>query len=262
MSKELVEKKEAAPPAVMAEMASMANVGFDGMSVQDAAIPYLMVLQSQSPQVKKGPGKVEGAEEGDFYNSVTQRVYKGDKGIRVIPCAFRKAYVEWVPKTAGGGFVASYDDDAKLAECHKDPVTGRDMLPNGNHLVATAYHYALIVEESGAFERVVISMASTQLKVSRRWNSQMMALQMDGPAGKFTPPPFSHSYLATTKLEQKDSNTWYGWNIGAPTIVTEPGIFAAAMKFWEDVRKGFVKAKAPDVDAEAPAAPTGDSKHF
>lgn len=261
MGKELETKKDAPlPTTLMADMAKYAGAGFEGMTMEDAAVPYLAILQSQSPQVKKGhPARIEGAEEGDLFNSVTQRVYKG--GVRLIPCGFRKAWVEWVPKTAGGGFVASYDNDARLAECRKDPATGRDMLPNGNHLVATAYHYVLVVDPDGGAERVVISMSSTQLKKSRRWNSQMMALQVDTPQGKLAAPPFAFSYLAGTVLEQKDSNSWFGWNILNPEMVEDVGIFQMAVKFWQDVGKGAVKVAEPAETAAEPAQ-TGESKHF
>lgn len=259
MKKELETKKDAPPPALAEALGKFAGMGFESMTMEDAAVPYLMILQSQSPQVKKGhPNRIEGAEEGDLFNSVTQRVYKG--GVRLIPCGFRKAWVEWVPKTAGGGFVASYDTDARLAECKKDPVTGRDMLPNGHHLVATAYHYVLVVDEGGNAERVVISMASTQLKKSRRWNSQMMALLVDTPSGKLPAPPFAFSYQAGTVLEQKDQNSWFGWNIVNPEQVTDAGLFNMAVKFWQDVGKGAVKVAEPAETASEPAP--ASSEHF
>lgn len=259
MSNELVEKKLNLP-AVMDDMLADANTGFEGVSTDDVAIPYFAILQSMSPQVKKGPGRLEGAEEGDLFNNVSQEIFKGEKGIRVIPCAYRKAWVEWVPRDSGGGFVRAYETDDALKTTHKDPTTGRDVLPNGNHLVTTAYHYVLIIREGGGFERAVISMTSTQLKKSRRWISQQMAIQLVGPKGPFTPPPFSHSYLATSAMEQKDQNTWYGWNMAAPTLVSDPGLYAVAKKFNQDVMKGAVKAATPPT--EGAVETSGESENF
>ena len=37
-------------------------------------------------------------------------------------------------------------------------------------------------------------MKSTQLKVSRKWNSMMMGIKMQGKNGLFTPPTYSHIY--------------------------------------------------------------------
>ena len=51
---------------------------------------------------------------------------------------------------------------------------GRDVMPNGNELQNTAQHYVLLLKEDGGYEQAVISMKSTQLKKSRRWNSMMM----------------------------------------------------------------------------------------
>ena len=37
-------------------------------------------------------------------------------------------------------------------------------------------------------------MKATQLKVSRKWNSMMMGIKMQGKNGLFTPPTYSHIY--------------------------------------------------------------------
>ena len=40
----------------------------------------------------------------------------------------------------------------------------------------------------------LISMKSTQLKISRKWNSMMAGIKMKGKNGMFTPASFSHEY--------------------------------------------------------------------
>lgn len=262
MSKEVMKKEETLPAETMDISALMAtdaqeNSGFETMTSDDWAIPYLSILQSGSPQVKKGDGKVEGAEEGDFYNTVSQEVFKNS--IRLVPCYYEKAWVEWTPRESGGGFVKSHSDESILTKCVKDD-KNRDMLPNGNRIVTTVYHYCLLVRSSGDFERVVVTMTSTQLKKSRKWNTQMLNRTIEINGKKIVPPTFSHAYLAETVAESNDQGSWSGWKIGSPELITDAGTYVAARKFHEDVKKGGVKVAQPQEDA-VPESST-ESEHF
>ena len=73
-----------------------AGKGLQNVSNDDITIPRLAIIQSGSPQRKKKDEKyIEGAEEGMIFNTVTNEVYEK---IEVIPCGYRKTYVEWVPR--------------------------------------------------------------------------------------------------------------------------------------------------------------------
>jgi hypothetical protein len=109
----------------------------------------------------------------------------------------------------------------------------------------------VLVLSDGGFERALIAMSSTQLKKSRRWLGQMMALQVKVGDKSFTPPPFSHSYHLGTGMETKDANSWYGWLINDPAMVQDRGIYDAAKKFGQDVTAGLVKVAEPPADAPA-----------
>jgi hypothetical protein len=247
----MVKKTEVAvkqPTALVAftdDMMADAGLGFENVSANDVAIPYLKVLQALSPELR-GVTKVAGAEEGLIINTVTGVLMKE---IRVIPCAFKKSYVEWTPREAGGGLVKEWTED-KILEKTKKNERNQDVLANGNLIVTTAYHYVLILSEGG-FERALIAMSSTQLKKSRRWLGQMMALQVKVGDKSFTPPPFSHSYHLGTGMETKDTNSWYGWLINDPSMVQDRGIYDAAKKFGQDVTAGIVKVAAPPEDGAA-----------
>jgi hypothetical protein len=247
----MVKKTEVAvkqPTALVAftdDMMADAGLGFENVSANDVAIPYLKVLQALSPELR-GVTKVAGAEEGLIINTVTGVLMKE---IRVIPCAFKKSYVEWTPREAGGGLVKEWTED-KILEKTKKNERNQDVLANGNLIVTTAYHYVLILSEGG-FERALIAMSSTQLKKSRRWLGQMMALQVKVGDKSFTPPPFSHSYHLGTGMETKDTNSWYGWLINDPSMVQDRSIYDAAKKFGQDVTAGIVKVAAPPEDGAA-----------
>lgn len=223
-----------------------AGIGRENMTAQDMAIPFISVLQALSPQVKKGPHRIDGAEEGDLFNTVTQEVWAGAEGIYLVPCAFNRQYVEWAPRDSGGGYQGAHDSDAILNQCSRDE-NGRDILPNGNLIVLTNYHYCLVVDEDeNVLDRVVVPFSSTFLKKSRRWNSMMSAIMIQGANGRFNPPMFSHIYKLTTEHESNNKGEWYSPVIVTKGMITNPATYETAKQFAQDVSKGLVKVAVPE----------------
>jgi hypothetical protein len=229
-----------------AEMVGDANKGMEKMGADDVAIPFLVILQSNSPQVKKGPGKIKGAEEGDIFNNVTNEVFSGEEGVLIVPCFYQKAFVEWVPREQGGGFVRSYSDPSILQKCQRND-ENRDVLKSsGNYIVTTAYHFVLLVKKDGSVERCVIGMSSTQLKKSRRWNSQMMSLQIDAGNGrKVNPPMFSHLYCLTTVGESNERGSWSGWQINVEKLIDDAQLYQQAKVFHSAIAGGAIRMAPP-----------------
>jgi hypothetical protein len=231
------------------------GVGQENMSAKDMAIPRISVLQSGSPQVKKSEGKyVKGAEEGDFFDNVTNSVYaKGEDGFLFVPVAYRRANIEWVPKDDGGGFVADHGaDDSILTKCTKDK-KNRMMLPNGHEIVTTAEYFIIAInKETWATRNAVISLAKTQLSAARKLNTminELLVPRQDG-TGKFNPAMFYSVFDATTVPQSKDDFNWMGWNIvrKGDTMVElpdGPNIYLAARQFRLAVVEGQVKVQDP-----------------
>ena len=238
------------PAEFLEELAADAGQGFDNVTAADVAIPYYGILQSLSPQVARGPKQIVGARDGDIFNNVSQEVIKGDEGIIAIPCFFQKWWVEWTPRESGGGFVGQYPDDGILAKTTKD-AKDNNVLPNGNHIVETAYHFILRVKQNNTFERAIIGMTSTQLKMSRRWLAQQMGLQIRVGQKIISPPPYSHMYPLKTALQQKDSFVWSGWDIGNAKIIEDADLYRAAKHFAQDIAANQVKVTPPPQDVSA-----------
>jgi hypothetical protein len=237
--------KEPTVPATMPDYSADAGSGFEGMGTQDLSIPFLIVLQANSPQVKRGDQQIKDAKEGDILNTITNQLYH-DEGIYVIPCGYQKAYVEWRPRESGGGFVQQHLTEAILTHTKKSD-NNRDVLPNGNLIVTTAYHYVLLIDPvSLDYAQAVIAMTSTQLKKSRKWNSYMLSLKMTAKDGsKFTPPMFSHIYHVTTVAENNELGSWSGWHVELHEPVVNPGLYAAAREFAVSIKAGKVTVAAP-----------------
>ena len=87
-------------------------------------------------------------------------------------------------------------------------------------------------------------MKATQLKVSRKWNSMMMGIKLQGKNGLFTPPTYSHIYNLKPVQMSNDKGTWFGWDVSKVGPVSDKGQPMTLLKtFAETVGKGEVQAK-------------------
>jgi len=80
-------------------------------------------------------------------------------------------------------------------------------------------------------------------QVSRKWNSMMMGIKMQGKNGLFTPPTYSHIYKLSTVQMSNDKGTWFGWDVSKVSPVEDKAIYDMAKSFAESVGKGEVQAK-------------------
>ena len=121
-------------------------------------------------------------------------------------------------------------------------MTNKQILPNGNHIVQTAYHYVLILTNAG-YQNAVISMSSSQLKKSRRWNSLMLSQKIKGPSGMFTPPTYAFTYKISSVSESNDRGSWFGFSIEKGEQVSDPTIYGESKAFAQSASSGAVEAK-------------------
>ena len=238
---QVTEKKSAPLPANMFEDDAAKGLGAIGQ--EDLALPFLKILGQLSPEVNKRDGKyVEGAEPGMIFNSVSGELYDGVKGIDVIPCFYKLEYIEWKDRGEGlGAPVAIYDSSSDIMSKTTPDANYKDRLPNGNYIEKTASHFVIVSGDSPS--TALISMKSTQLKISRKWNSMMSGIKMKGANGMFTPASFSHIYKLKTTQMSNDKGTWFGWEVSKVGPVTDKGLYDQAKGFSDSISKGSVKAK-------------------
>ena len=238
---QVAEKKTAGLPTNMFEDDAAKGLGAIGQ--EDLALPFLKILGQLSPEVNKRDGKyVEGAEPGMIYNSVSGDLYDGVKGIDVIPCFYKLEYIEWKDRGDGPGApVQIYDSSSDIMSKTTPDANYKDRLPNGNYIEKTASHFVIVTGDSPS--TALISMKSTQLKISRKWNSMMSGIKMKGKNGLFTPASFSHIYRLKTTQMSNDKGTWFGWEVSKVGPVTDQSLYGQAKSFSENISKGNVKAK-------------------
>ena len=238
---EVTIKKENAVAVNMFE--ADADKGSQNMTQEDLALPFLKVLGQLSPEVNKRDGKyVEGAEPGMIVNTVTNEIYDGTKGINVLPVFYERKYVEWQDRGEGKGApVAIHDASSDIMSQTTRDKSFKDRLPSGNYLENTANHYVVVLGDSP--QTALISMKATQLKISRKWNSIMMGIKLNGKNGLFTPPTYSHIYNLKTVQMSNDKGTWLGWEVSKVGPVEDQGVYTIAKSFADQVGKGNVEVK-------------------
>lgn len=238
---QVAKKQENAVALVNDMFESDAASGMENMSQDDLALPFLKLLSQLSPELDS----VEGAKAGMIFNTVSGKAFDGKEGLLVIPCFYERKYIEWAPRGQGSGApVNIYPATSDImTKTFRKPGDSRDYLESGNYVESTAQHYVIVCDEQGGDHPALIVMKSTQLKKSRKWNSMMMTLRMNGKNGPFVPPSFSHVYRLTTTKEANDKGQWYGWEVERVGPVEDSARYQLAKGFAESVKAGQVEVK-------------------
>ena len=222
------------------------GMGLENIDKSDLALPFLKLLQSGSDETKKKHAKhVEGAQAGMFYNTVTKKLYDGEKGIEVIPVFYKMTYPEWAPFERREGRPISNDRGASVMAETSQNDKNKDLLKNGNEIIKTANHFVIINGERP--EKALMTMKSTQLKVSRGWNSLIEnQFEIDPKTNKSVPAPMFSRVFKLNSVENSGSFTWHGYTISMLRKVDDAGIYQMARDFHNSLKSAQSKAASPE----------------
>ena len=149
--------------------------------------------------------------------------------------------MEWQDRDKSGGApVTIYKAGDDIPQTQRD-AGFKDRLPNGNYLENTVNHYVTILGPLQS--NALISMKATQLKVSRKWNSMMMSIKLQGKNGLFTPPTYSHIYNLKTVRMSNNKGQWFGWDVIKVGPVKDKAVYENAKLFAHRASKGQVVTK-------------------
>ena len=223
------------------------------------ALPFLKIVSGLDPILDER----DDVRKGDIVNTVTGEVFKGKDGIRVIPCAYQRKYIQWSPRGSGSGApVAIYDPSDDRPETERDPNDNKEYLKDGSgdYIEQTSQWYVKVLSDDGA-TNALIAMKSTQLKKSRKWMSMILSREMQGKNGSFVPPMYSHIYLLKTIQEENSKGSWHGWEMSLEGPITSRGHYDSAKTFNQSIEKGEVKVKHTQEGADT-GDKTGDDIPF
>ena len=215
------------------------GLGNEGVNAEDLVIPRLGIIQSTSPELDADDLSkyIAGAKLGQIFNTLTRELFDN---IRVVDCYFRKEFVVFVKRTAGGGFRGAYPMQSEAVAA----VEASDK-PGDMEIVETGNHFCLVVDEAlRVLGEVVVPMTSTKLKVSRTWNSMIRMRGGDRFAG---------TWVLTTKKEKNEKGTYYNFAVAPGPWVNE-ALFNRAKETYEAVVSGAKDVDRSEPDAEAPTS--------
>lgn len=216
--------------------------GAEHVTQDDITIPRLEVVQSLSACRKKSdPAYIEGAEEGMLYNSVTRALY--GQSVEVVPVAYRKEFLLWKDRKKGGGFRGAFPTMADAEKARAAMEDGDDVEIND-----TAQHFCLLLDGDRA-EEIVVSMAKSKLKTSRKWNTLIRIAEVDS---------FAKSYTLNGVAQQNNNgDEFFGMDVTVDGWVNE-NTYHRAEGLWKMIESGKVKVSTEGMDDGA----TGGSTEY
>ena len=164
---------------VPAHISKGSGRGNEEVTPNQLTIPRVKLLQKMSDEVDKHhPNYIEGAEDGNFLNSLTREIY-GDE-IYVLNVKFKDEYVVWRNREAGGGLLGNFSSEKDAAEAIKEQDKPQD------YEIRQTHSHMMMVKnpETGDLSNpVLMDFAASKLRVSRNWNSQISIKGGDRFAG-------------------------------------------------------------------------------
>lgn len=250
-----------------------AHEGFEDTTINDLSIPFLNILQTNSPEVEDQT--IPGCKAGDIVNSVTREIMK--QPIIFLPVKKEEVWVKWRPRNQGGGLQGRHKPtDAEVQEVITK--NGGSRIPpkdaegkripfktsDGNELVETHYFYGLILDENGEESESygVLAFSSTKIKVQKDWMTSMYTI-------KGAPPMRANRAAVTTVKQKAEGGSFFNFAIGplkdsyrASLIPKSHPLFEEGKTFKEMIEMGLAQAdfnEARDT-SDAGVANTGATK--
>jgi hypothetical protein len=191
---------------VDSSFADLGGLGTQSVTSKDVDTPRLKILESGSPQLKKGNTQyLDDAEAGDFCNVATGDIWRSE--IIVTPCDFHTRYLEW-PKVRGKSApIHDHGEDPSILRRCVTNEKNQHTLPNGNRIEETAFWY-LLIQNGAQWDRVLFQLTSTRLKASRKWLTAIRAetCMIDGKPWK--PPLFWRAWTLRAVDAKNDMGDW------------------------------------------------------
>ncbi len=199
--------------------------GSEEVGSADIVLPRLEIVQALSPIKETN----EDAREGLLFNSVTEEIL-GDM-IYFVPVYYRMEYLVWRAQDKGGGFLGSFSTTAEAERRKTQAVAEGDDI-DAIEIVDTPVQYGMRIEPAGHFEQIVISMAKTKAKVSRRWNAMIQIAGGDR---------FSRVYkISTFRDENKKGQKFFNYAV-QPAGFTPEKVYREAERLYEVLKTQDVK---------------------
>lgn len=246
-----------------------AGMGFENKTSDFIKVPFLRVLQGQSPLVLN---EAPGAKAGAILNTGTDEIYQQGTPEFIAVYTIRD-YIEWIPKVEGseGGFVGRHAPDSDLVKKALKAVGGKygkPKAPNGNDLTETFSVYGILLVKDMAPRPAIAAFSSTGIAHYQKWFGKADIQQGDGSKDfpKVLPsyPLFAFIYKLATVKEANKKGTYFNFELvpssGAfkTSMIPHGGeLYKAAKALYADVVAGNVESDVEQGLGSAGGAGTG-----
>jgi hypothetical protein len=228
---------------------------------EDNITPMMAILQPLSPQVnKQSSAFIKGAHPGMIWlKGAADELRDGEEGILFQPVRFESAWVEWIPRDSGGGFVTSHKKcpEDVIEKKERNRQRPRIMTKSGHEIIFTRYWAGYVVEDSEAEDVLpyVIPFASTGHTVFRRW---MGIINNHKTKKGAIAGAFYHVYKLPVKQRTNPSGTWYEFAPEDAFPISSIAAIKRAKQLYEDLGTGAMQMEQPQT-MDHVAADGGDN---
>lgn len=180
--------------------------GFEEMSLDTMAVPFIRVIQDLSPQLKKSkPEYNPKAKAGMLVNTVTGALY--EPPLQLVVGKFERIFIEW--GTNRGDFKGAHapetiDLNTALIRNEKnqlvDPATG--------HIFSEHYNYYIVLPEHMEEGICLLSLSSSAIKAAKKLNRMLLHSVIPGTTQRAM--PYFMVWDLTVVDMSNDQGDWYG----------------------------------------------------
>jgi hypothetical protein len=143
-----------------------AGLGNENVSREDVTIPRIGLIQALSPERTKGHAKkIDGCEEGQFFNTVTREIL--DETFLFVDIMFTKTYGVFVDRNFGGGFKGQFKTEVEASNfiAQQENASQLELIDTGVHVIVR------LDADRKPVETAILMFTKSKLKVSRDMNT-------------------------------------------------------------------------------------------
>ena len=161
---------------VPAHVEAAAGLGNENVTADHLQTPRVKQLQQLSNEVDENHSEyIEGSKPGDFINTITRENY--GREIYVMNVKFTEEFVAWKKREKGGGLAGTYATEKDAI----DSLVAQKENPEDYDITQTQSHLLIQKDaKTGVLDTpFIFDCASSKLRVSREWNTQIARLGGD-----------------------------------------------------------------------------------
>ena len=182
------------------------GLGLEELGFRDLQTTFLSIIQRNSPELDKDDARfVEDWEAGDIVDKKLKVAYED---IVFLPVKYIKLWVEWVPQSKGGGWVANHAEPLPT-DRNFQIIEGNHSGTVGNDLNLTYFFIGYIINQAQK-SIAIIAMDRSNIEEAKNWLTTIF--NEKDSKGNSRPMGFK-MFRVMTAVRRNRKGSWYGWEV-------------------------------------------------